>query len=76
MTRPLAVTAIPATIGVVIWLRQRTTPESASTAVTQPSFRASLSPNALAEPRNCLPSSNSGSFESSFSVEHQSTLFT
>src|SRR5580658_8111879 len=71
-----AVTAIPATMGVVIRLRHRTTPVSASTAVTQPNLSASLSPKPLAEPRNVFPSSNSGSLGSNFNVVHQSVLFT
>src|SRR5437899_12611520 len=66
----------PATTGAGDWYRQRTMPVSASTAVTQPRLRESLSPKAFAEPRNCLPGSNSGSLSSSFNVVHQSTLLT
>ena len=37
---------------------------------------SAAAPKPLAEPRKVLPSSNSGTAASSFSVEHQSMLFT
>jgi hypothetical protein len=73
---PLAVATMPEIIGAVAWWRQRTAPESASTAVTQPAFFGSCWPKPLLEPRNVLPASNSGTSGLSFSVEHQSMLLT
>src|SRR5262249_6490518 len=43
---------------------------------TQPFLRSSFSPNAFADPRNCLPSSKTGAFVSSLTVLHQSMLLT